>query len=420
MKAIFTSFLIFIAISVQAQNKFVQGYYVTNQQDSVSCFIENKNWSKNPKTIIVSGSGKQGDTQTKSIEQLQAFGLTGGDIYERFVLPVNKSRVHENMIKVTTPQVVETDTVFMKVMAKGSLNLYYLKSESGKEHLFVQEGAGQPKELLLLKNKVEVNGLNYMTQEEAFKDTLQSMMVGCEAIKSKISALRFSTKAIRNLVVGYNECKPSATTPTYVAPDEKFETEIALMAGGFSTALKFTGDDKNELVKTAFDGTGYTAGVAFNFVVPRLHQRWSIYTELLWKAYSVTGDYEERISSENYFTSSSKIGVQGIGLTAMLRYQLKERAVKPFINAGVANNFVFNHTNEKVINRNFYSVQSEKTVEAVNGIRKHEQAWVVGAGLSYKNMITEFRLERGNGVSEVQAIGSPKTMFGIMLGYQLK
>ncbi|MEJ8800424.1 outer membrane beta-barrel protein [Pontibacter sp. H249] len=420
MKTTFTLLLLFVSFLSVGQTKFVKGYYVTQHNDTVHTFLNDRNWSKNPKTFLVSENAEGTNISKINILDVKSLRLSTGDWFERYLLPIDKSPVNISEIKIDAEPVIVVDTVLLRVIVKGYLNLLYLKDKSNKEHFFIQRGSDMPQELILRKVKRNVGGNVMLLDIPIYKTSLLEIMQDCSQGAGIIENTHLSFKSLQNLVLSYNQCK-SGNETGYSAKSQKFITSLGILAGGSYTSMQFKGRGFDELSQNKFIGSGQAAGISIDVKLPRLHNQWSVYNELLWKSYHVEGDYEYIFSSENFKRSHSEISMTSIGLNTMIRYKLDIAAsLKPYLNIGIANNFGISYTNKKTTQRRFYSDYPDAEGKALEDIRTYEQAIVAGVGLNYKKMTAELRYELGNGVSSYHMLSSTKSMLGLKLGYSLR
>lgn len=73
-KTIFVYIIVFHSISAYSQALFQKGYFVTNENEKISCFIKNMDWRNNPsefKYQVSEGS----EIKMTSIDDVIEFGI---------------------------------------------------------------------------------------------------------------------------------------------------------------------------------------------------------------------------------------------------------------------------------------------------------------------------------------------------------
>jgi len=418
MKITFTLLFVLSFGYAFAQKNFVKGYYVTSRGDTVHTYIDDKNWSKSPRKIRIKSNPEAPEVTTLTIDQVEGFGLSTGDRFVREEVTVDKSPVDLNKMTVGAAPVIVADTVFLRILAKGRANLLYLKDEMGKEHFYIRKGAAQPQELILSRSLVEVNGKTVLRKTEVYKGLLAVYLADCPESKQKAEQTAFGMTSLKRLVSGYNNCFADSAVG-YTAVTEKIITKIGVVGGLTINQLKFSGYETGReiLMESDFRNTNYTIGLAMQTVLPRLHKRWSLYNELAWKPYQVEGEYVPFASGDNFTRQKVRFELGYIGLNTMVRYELSTRKVRPFINAGVANNISLINNNSLQYHERYYTLERKGERKALMTVRKYEQAFLIGAGVSMDRFAAEVRYERGNGMSAYTSLKSSKRVVSFLLGY---
>jgi hypothetical protein len=222
---------------------------------------------------------------------------------------------------------------------------------------------------------------------------------------------------LQQLFVAYNHCV-TGDPIRYAARIEKVTFKVGLLLGGSHTKLHFAGDSHKALLGAPFTpATGYTLGASLDIILPRNHQKWSIYNEFRWRPYQVSAVYQE-IKSDQYFsTSKLSFDVSYTHLVSMARYRHSIRKVEPFVNAGIFNALAVKVGNEKTVESRFYTQYRVEQEKAIEHFRKREFGLVCGIGALRKPFSWELRYEVGDGMSSYQNLRSTSKTFNFLLGY---
>lgn len=418
MKTIFTTLFCLLTVSAFAQKNFVKGYYITTAGDTVQSYIDDKNWVRNPKQIRVAQSPESSTFKTLSTSEINGFGLATGDVFVREVVQIDKSPVRVNMMKVDSAPLIVTDTVFLRVLVRGKLNLLFIEDENAKEHFYIQkQEGGQPEELAIYRSLVMQNGTKMLSKIEAFRELLSRHMQGCPEATKHIASVPLKAAPLTRLFAEYNACF-SSPEEFYLAPKEKVVFKVGAVAGLMPTNLKIKYSKDTKYALTPGDlSQSYTFGLSVNAVLPRANGQWSIYNEIAWKNYHANEEFEETDYFNDYRREKIDFKMGYLGLNTMLRYQLQSPTLKPFISVGVANNWNISNNNFNVSYTRSNTIEDTKNEPFLKYIRRFEQAILFGAGVEIKKVRAEIRMERGNGMSPYTTPTTPRNSVNILLGY---
>ena len=302
-----------------------------------------------------------------------------------------------------------------KLLVKGAHDLYYLKDESAKEHFYYQLEDETPQELINRKIKRKINGKAVLVESAIYRNTLTSIFSDCTDVLNKILAVSYTKNSLQKIFTTYNNCLTNVA-PEYVAPLEKFKFVFGALAGPSTINLDFEGfEGKEGLDQAEFKGNTYMAGLSLDIIIPRLKGKWSIYNELVYKPYKLTGEHEMQSNSVNWNYKYS-FDTEYVGVGTMVRYRFLDNKFMPFVNIGIANNFALNIKTLRIISREYNGFENTKTELAFEDPRMHEFAVLAGAGLKYKNFGVEARYERGDGMNRISAT-TTKTLYSFLLSY---
>jgi hypothetical protein len=415
MKTIFTFLLTFLTITGFAQRKFVPGYYITKQGDKVEAQINDQNWDRNPTFIEVSNGA---DVVRLGLDELSGFGLSTGDVYDAYSVEVDKSPTKINSIEISSQPVIVRETIFLKALVKGAASLYYLKDNNAKEHYYIQKGEEEPSELIYRTVKFQSGDKVGYNKLPIYRGMLTAKFTDCPAATEGISKLAFTQKDLVEQFEGYNLCV-SGSAGTYKAVKEGIKWNIAATGGLTHSTLKFTSSDSHSLTNGDFNGANYTIGLTALANLPRGRGRWAIQGDLLLKPFKAedTYSYYSVGSIFNTMQVTTTFDMSYIGVNTTVRYRLMDGKIRPYLNAGIANNFVVQESNnQKTKSEGSGDTQERKPLSE---IRKHEQALVFGLGIEMNKLTAELKMENGNGFSPYKGLKSSRNSFAFLLGYTL-
>jgi hypothetical protein len=414
------SLLLLFCLNAFGQSKFQRGYYVTFAGDSVQCYIKNDDWIRNPGFIEVKSSMESAASEKLSKNKVQRFGFEGGDLYETYVVEVDTSPLEIDKLQIGATPTSIRDTVMLRALVKGPLNLYVYTDQTAKVHFYAGRRGEEPVELGYRKAKVVQKGQLGVITHELYKDQLKVYMEGCEQVKNRINKTEFKQTYLRELVLTYNAC---------VAPEEagfKAEKEkgrfMVGVSGGF-TAMGYNFEDDlsfKELVHSDFNGQSATLGLVANYVLPRAHGRLIFVNELMLKPYTTKGRYESTGHTYAAYTYNTEFKLVYAGLHNLVRYALSAGNVRPFLNLGMGNSLLVSDKSRQSTEIARFGNVEQKEGPPIDDMRKYEQSILVGAGVSAGKLTAEARLEKGNGFSKYTGLRSIKTAYTLQLTYFIR
>ncbi|MBC5991315.1 outer membrane beta-barrel protein [Pontibacter cellulosilyticus] len=416
MKACFTLILTILSITVFAQRNLVPGYYITKSGEKVEAQVNDLNWDRNPTFVEVMKDGK---LQRLGMADIQGFGISSGDMYDVFVVDVDKSPTKLNDIKPNSQPLIERDTVFLRAVVKGAASLYYLKDENAKEHYYIRKGDEQPAELIYRITKYESNGKMGYTKLPIYRGLLSSTLTDCPDVTNKLSKLNYNRKSLSDFVEAYNQCI-GTNGFVYKSYDEGTKWNIAVTGGLTYSTLKFSGSESRSLYNGKYNDTNFTLGVTALVTLPRGRGKWAIQGDLLYKPFKAEDSYSYNSigSIVRYTHETVKFDLGYVGLNTSVRYRFLDSKVKPYLNAGIANNLLIYESNSQQITyQSFEDIDEKKPLDEM---RKHEQALLLGVGVELKKLAAEVKLESGNGFSPYVGLKSARNTVSVILSYTLK
>ncbi|HEY4650266.1 MAG TPA: outer membrane beta-barrel protein [Pontibacter sp.] len=428
MKTIFTAVFSLLALCAFGQKHFVKGYYVTAQGDTIQSYINDKKWTRSPDQIQVAASPDGTSSTILTIADLRGFALETGDVFVREIVQLDKSPVSADRMQVGAAPIVVTDTVLLRVLVKGALNLLYMQDEHAKDHFFMQQPGAQPEELLIIRKLVDTSGKTDVagssTTEavrtiEVYKELLARAMHACPEVTEKAYKTDLKASQLTRLFVNYNACV-GEEEPGYVAKAEKVKLQPGLVAGLMPTTLTINRREQTYKLTPGNMAQNYTIGLSLNMLLPRARGSWSVYNELAWKAYQAQGSHEQQTSPNNYKHEEITFEMGYLGLNTTIRYQYPHKALQPFLQAGVSNNLSLASKNKVNTYSREFTVEDRSEAPFLDPIRKYEVALLAGVGVQVKQFSMEARYERGNGMSHTIAASSIRHSFMFIVGYSLR
>jgi hypothetical protein len=139
---------ILISFNAKAQRNYKPGYVVNLKNDTLKGFIDYKEWENNPKVFTFKSNLNQSLPQQFSIANAGAFGVTGAEYYQKFIVSKSTGKISLNKIGVGIDTSTVADTSFLKIIVKGEkVSLYSLTDDIKTRFYVTSTEDKQPREL---------------------------------------------------------------------------------------------------------------------------------------------------------------------------------------------------------------------------------------------------------------------------------
>lgn len=129
MKKIYLLLLFFIySVLIHAQENFEKGYYISNENDTVDCFINTSKFKFNPNNFEFK-KDKKSQIETGTIKEVKEFGIINELKFIRSKVLIDYSGKTISELKNHPSPYWKNEEVFLKVLIEGNANLYEFSNE---------------------------------------------------------------------------------------------------------------------------------------------------------------------------------------------------------------------------------------------------------------------------------------------------
>lgn len=400
--------------SMFAQENFMPAYVIKNNSDTLHGFIDYREWNVNPDKIRFK------ENNEREAIYYSPFDITefkvAHEIYVSGTVNVEVSPTStENLVENASPNMIVV-TTFLQTIIKGDKSLYYYKNFGGRESFYIKSDSAF--ELLLYKRYLKNNlGKKVIMENKSYIGQLFLYLDECRTITSKIENTSYKVKSLSELFQYYYGCFPSNLT--FLKNTNKLNTEVGMLVGASNTSLEFKSASFKELVNANYPrSTNFSTGIFLNINLSKDQKKWSIYNELLYSTYSVSGQYNEVMTAGNYRNSYTSIGMTYFKLNNMIRYYYPVGKLNLFINGGISHGLALSELNYKIVRTKLYYMEREEISNALTSTKKYEQGFLAGAGINYNKLSLELRYETSNGMSKYTALKSEVKRIFFLFGYR--
>ena len=378
MKFFSTLFCTIVLLSLaNAQDKFVKGYYVTNNGDTVHGMLEYRGVYR--KDVNFSASPK-GTVQKLTPKEVAAFGFDSGSTYVRYNHPTKEN--------------LDEDSIFVKPILRGEIDVY---SYDNKLVIGSDEKGRFP--LSKKTSNAPETVKNLQGNARAFNVVFQD----CAAVRAEAQNVLMTKENILKLVRSYHDCVGLSYTEAK-AVKEKRMIDVGFFAGLYLPSLSlgpWTDAKKDDTYEWKFQNAssatfGLTALIGPRSISPIL----SFQTGL---AYA-KGEHQGRFTysgtqggSPAQQTRIIEVDYSKLSVSAGARFSLRSNVLNPYIGLGF-NYHRFLSLNDKqlIITTIGSSVEQE---ERPLGMEESTLGSYVAAGLrkkigQTKALFAEFNFEK--------------------------
>lgn len=409
--------LAWVTISdVNGQNDAMPGTVITLTGDTLQGMIEYSQRDFSPRHISFIPSGKK-EFQIFYPLDIKSFDVNA-ESYVGAVVQTETSPRSTNELTNFPELQFSTDTVFIQAIVSGEKSLFYYKNQFGQENYYIYQN--QTFEWLIYKRYLQTeDGQSRIVENNRFVGQLINYLKNCPDIQQKFAMVRYSRNSLQNILATYYQC--TGEKPVFKAEKTKLKTNFGFVGGVSRYTLKFEGDSFDHLIKADFSTSVQpTAGLFLEIVLPRRHEKWSIYNDLHFSKIQINGDFTDVVHQDRYTLYETEISCSYLTMSNSLRYRFPVQKVKLFFNAGISNGFALSNTNKLRSTLRFFDTIRIDEKPAIDGIRNFETALLAGAGIGYNKLSFEIRAAAGNGISPFSGLSSNTLRWMFLLGYQLK
>jgi hypothetical protein len=323
----------------------------------------------------------------------------------------------------------DKEQLFLEVIEKGRVSLYYYKDALDEIHYYMNKGEGELYELVVKEFLVEKDAKTYQATSNRYKGIIHLLMSDYRKVVQKYSEISLNHKSLSELVREYNAHFANASQEgTFSRPVPLFRVVLGVSGGVQMSSIRFTSEysSYSHLTRSPFDRSITPAfGVFVNTTIPKVNEKLSIHTELLYQTHYYTA-FNEHQSFGQTVRNDVSFQMHSLKLPVMVRYTYPKGRVRPYLNIGVAPSMGRVQQNQLITESEGIrtGVVEAKVGEALL-IRRSQIGFTGGIGLAGPLwgrhwVFGEIRMERGNGIVEpdiIKVIQSRTSSLYYMLGF---
>lgn len=332
MKNFLIAFTLILSSQVFSQINFENGYFISNDNSKTSCLIRNVGWQKNP-TKIEYKLNENAASRFATIVEIKEFNVGEKYKFVRFNTQIDRSSSNIDQMNGERNPVFKEETLFLKVLVEGEVNLYEYESENFIRY-FISSGDHSTAEQLV---RVEYLVNNAVAENNYYRQQL-SVALQSDALTAKdFEYLKYKKKELVAIVEKYNSAKGAKST-NFEATQNHGSTNLKAFAGINFTSLSLSNSEDATSMDLNFDNKAvFVIGLEVEFVMPFNQNKWSLFLDPNFQSYTGTTSTTDNKSVEADY--------KFIELPLGVRYSFfMKHDTQIFINAGCAIPFNINST----------------------------------------------------------------------------
>lgn len=269
---VYTVLLFFsLSLSCFAQINYEKGYFITNENQKVECFIKNNDWLKNPSEFNYKLS-EEGDVKTAGIKDVKEFSIGNIAKFIRANVDIDtSSSLLKDLSHVRIPLWAHKQ-LFLKVLVEGKASLYDYYSKNNERFFYTCKDS-VIKQLIYKEFYIgdDSTAFNY-----TFRQQLLNEMT-CALSGSPIR-LSYEKKDLTKYFQKYNEC----VDPTYVRTVTRQKRDLfnLYLNTGFNYASFSMKNSQTTILNMDYDPKmSARFGIGLEYILPFNKNTWGINLE---------------------------------------------------------------------------------------------------------------------------------------------
>lgn len=296
LQAIATYLLIIVfstfSHSSWSQNKFLPGKLSLINGQDLEGKIKYLNWENSPRKISIQVGDKIETFTTNEVKNFEVQRRDGEvELYEQIIFDKDISPFRLNELSTSREPVLSRDTVLLKVLLYGPINLYHFKEPDSKVQFIVKKGT----EVIALLNHQFLQEYNStkIISSTRYKTQLGNLISDCEKLDPRdLIQLKYKQKELVHLLKIYRDCFISSLKNEFSYQEEKNKVNFYVQAGidyhhlrmeTFGTFFNPGAREYNSSIQPRF-------GIGINMVAPRTSSQLILAAELAYQVFNFTGD----------------------------------------------------------------------------------------------------------------------------------
>jgi hypothetical protein len=309
-----------------AQSNYKPGYVVNLKGDTLKGSIDYREWDKNPQSINFKSVA--GQVEKYSAKNTTAFGVTGQEYYQSFLVSISKNQVGLLNAQAVADTGVIVDKVYLRTLTTGPHVTLYNYSDAIKTRFYVADGNETPLELVY-KTEYKSGEESPVQYNNRFRIQLQNIAQKYNVTSSWSDQLIVNASYNKSDLIKIAQLINNNTSQ--VSAKNLGGTRFFVGAGANYNRLKYY---ENKFTSSTFP----EIAVGMDYFLNKNTQSVFFRLAISFTADKFTGNTSTPTNSPNITKYSSSVIKQSIvALTPQLVYNFyNAESLKAFISLGIA------------------------------------------------------------------------------------
>ena len=380
MRKIFLLFAAVAGLQITAisQSKFIRGYIVTNEKDTLRGEISDKIYMSNAQ-IMTFRNDETGAEQNFKPGEINSFYLSKGYFYESRIFNFSEKIPEISLMMISKTSAEDsthsayrsaTDTAFLRLIVYGRSKLYSWTDSDERLHYFIETPSSGLKELVNpMTWKEKPNGFIRYKIHRTIRDTLYSLASDCDKKLYVEDRNRLNMYDLIGFVLDYNDCM--GTESQLILP--KLKVKFGLSVGLNITDIKVN-ESKNEDLKNAYfkPKNGILAGITLDSYID-LKEKWVVQLELCYNQKGADSAepevhwcYDYQIMDVKACYTWHRIETQYLDFAVLGKYFITHANARfrPYLAGGLVLGVLLNQNDAHEVYSPFFDTQTLNLIEA--------------------------------------------------------
>lgn len=395
-----------------AQNNFVDGIIVSNQNDTLIGQINFKDWYINPTNIEFKIDEKIRNFSPLDIKEFQV----ENEIYKSAVI---KSEISSRKVHALSPNKelsIRIDTSFVRCLIIGNKSLYSNITKEENQNFYI----GSDDQYTLLEYKKYANQIGkkkFVSEEKKFSFQLLEYLDKCKYLNSSILEISYTEASIIELFSKYyDQCASGKLAFKDNVESKSEKNKIGLLLGGQVTNLTFNGTPSFEYLNESKFSTALkpVVGMFYELYFKRRRNKISFVNEISYNYFQTDAQYEDRKHENHILNYDIRFNYHYVDLNTLFRVRVIKKRFNFFGNVGTTFGKLVSFENDVDLHTVFFTDERTNKITLNDKPRELEMGFLGGLGIEYNKLKLELRLEIANGISDIVGLSS-KTLKGNLL-----
>lgn len=396
-----TLFILFYLLSstVLASDKFLSGYIIKANGDTISGLIKYQNWKINPEIIKFKESG-EAQVEILGLKDLKGFKV-GKKLYHKAQFQVETSPRAYGELEVSHEYNLKEVEGFLEVLFRGPKSLLYYHPANGNENYYIKSPDGKY-EILFYKRYLKSAISQEIKEKKRFIGQLTLYLDDCPGINQKLQLTDYTRISLSKLFETYY--KEMNSDLEFEQRWEKMKFDVGVSAGVNFSKYIFSSENLVFLEETDFDWSAAPVfGISTDAYFPSSLNGLIWTNELMFTQIRSNGDnHSAAIENNRNLYHNSSLSYSFIKLNTMIKFLISNKGFKPYLDLGFTGGYLLKGES----NRKDFRIVTDELANEVDlfeksDLRNYEYGFIGGVGGQWKNYSLETRMELSSGWSNM-------------------